>query len=480
MARRDRPRVMVIGLDCAAPELVFERWLPELPNIERVVKAGVSGKLRSSLPPITVPAWMSMMTGRDPGELGIYGFHNRVDHSYANLRIASSGSVRERTVWDLLGEQGKHSIVIGVPPTYPVRPIRGELISCFLTPSEAACFTHPAELGDEVRRLVGDYMVDAKGFRTDDKDRLLGEIYEMTEKRFTVARHLLATRPWDLFVMVEIGVDRIHHGFWQFMDEEHVLYPGPNRFADAIRDYHRYVDQRIGELLDLADDDTTVFIVSDHGAKRMDGSIALNEWLVERGYLVLDRYPSKSTRFGELAVNWGKTRAWGEGGYYGRVFINRRGREPQGIVAPEEYERFRRELKEELEAIPDAAGRPLLTRAELPERIYRTVKNVAPDLFVFFGDLYWRAAGTVGHGAIHLKENDTGPDGANHDWSGIFVMAEGRALRQGGGQPEPRSGLTLLDVAPTILDAFGLPAPAGLQGRVVPGRAGAPGPPGAP
>jgi predicted AlkP superfamily phosphohydrolase/phosphomutase len=468
----NRRKVMVIGLDCAAPELVFERWLDELPNIRAVVAAGVSGKLRSSLPPITVPAWMSMMTGRDPGELGLYGFHNRSDYSYANLRIASSGSIHEPTVWDLLGEQGKHSIVIGVPPAYPVKPIRGELISCFLTPSEAPRFTHPAELGDEVRRLVGDYLVDAKGFRTDDKDRLLAEIYEMTEKRFKVARHLLATRPWDFFVMVEIGVDRIHHGFWQFMDERHVLYPGPNRFQDAIRDYHRYVDQRIGELLEQVDDDTDVLIVSDHGAKRMDGSIALNEWLVERGYLVLDRYPSQSTRFGQLAVNWGKTRAWGEGGYYGRVFINRRGREPEGIVAPEEYESFRQQLKEELEAIPDAAGKPLATRAELPERIYREVKNVAPDLFVFFGDLYWRASGTVGHGTIHLKENDTGPDGANHDWSGIFVMTEGRALRAGGRQTEARSGLTLLDVAPTILHTFGQSAPAGLQGRVVPGRSG--------
>ncbi len=468
--RNQKRKVMVIGLDCAAPELVFDRWLDELPNIRQVVGAGVSGRLHSSIPPITVPAWMSMMTGRDPGALGLYGFHNRADHSYANLRIASSASIREPALWDMLAEHGKRSIVIGVPPTYPVRPIHGEMVSCFLTPSDAKQFTHPPELGDEIRDLVGEYRVDAHGFRTDDKDWLLREIYEMTEKRFKVARHLLATRPWDFFMMVEIGLDRIHHGFWQFMDAEHVLYPGPNRFQDAIQEYHRFLDGLVGGLLELVDDDTCVLIVSDHGAKRMDGSIALNEWLIRQGYLVLKNYPAESTRFAKLDVDWQATRAWGEGGYYGRVFVNLQGREPSGVVEPAQYEVFRQELKAGLEAIPDAAGRPLQTRAELPEQIYPEVRNIAPDLFVFFGDLYWRAAGTVGHGTIHLQENDTGPDGANHDWRGIFAMAEGKVLRNGTRQTELRSDLRLLDIAPTILHAFDLPVPARLQGRVVPGR----------
>lgn len=469
-SRNQRRKVMIIGLDCAAPELVLDQWLDELPNLRRLVGAGVSGRLHSTIPPITVPAWMSMMTGRDPGALGLYGFRNRADHSYANLRIASSASICEPALWDMLGEHGKHSIVIGVPPTYPVRPIRGELVSCFLTPSDAQQFTHPAELGDEIRGLVGDYKVDAHGFRTDDKERLLRDIYEMTEKRFKVARHLLATRPWDFFMMVEIGLDRIHHGFWQFMDAEHVLYPGPTRFQDAIREYHRFLDGLVGGLLELADDDTCVLVVSDHGAKRMDGSIAINEWLLEQGYLVLRSYPTASTRFAKLDVDWQATRAWGEGGYYGRVFVNLRGREPFGAVEPAQYGALCQELKAALEAIPDASGKPLQTRAELPEQIYPKVRNIAPDLLVFFGDLYWRAAGTVGHGTVHLRENDTGPDGANHDWRGIFAMAEGKALRNGRGQAEQRADLHLLDVAPTVLQAFGLPIPAPLQGRVVPGR----------
>ena len=174
-----------------------------------------------------------MMTSRDPGELGIYGFRNRSDYGYDKLSVADSGSFREDTVWDILGREGKDSIIIGVPPTYPVKPLRGSLISCFLTPGSQSQFTYPHDLRPEVQRLVGDYMVDVKGFRTDKKQWLLSQIYEMTTKRFSVAKHFLKTRPWDFFMMVEMGTDRIHHGFWQFMDEQHVLYAGaPDWAAD--------------------------------------------------------------------------------------------------------------------------------------------------------------------------------------------------------------------------------------------------------
>src|ERR1700758_5278221 len=155
--RTPKRKAMVIGLDCADPELVFHRWLDDLPNIRRVVRDGVHGKLRSIVPPITVPAWMCMMTSRDPGELGIYGFRNRSDHSYDKLAIANSTSIQEETVWDILSHEGKQSIIIGVPPTYPVKPLRGSLISCFLTPGSQSQYTYPGELRPELQRLVGDY-----------------------------------------------------------------------------------------------------------------------------------------------------------------------------------------------------------------------------------------------------------------------------------------------------------------------------------
>ena len=113
----------------------------------------------------------------------------------------------------------------------------------------------------------------------------------MTDRRFALADHLLATKPWELFVMVEMGPDRMHHGFWQYMDHEHRRYaPGP--YEDAILDYHRHVDGLVGGLLRHADDDTTVLVVSDHGAKRMDGGIRVNEWLRREGLLATLREPA--------------------------------------------------------------------------------------------------------------------------------------------------------------------------------------------
>ena len=460
---------MVIGLDCADPVLLFDRWLDDLPNIKRVVAAGTHGKLRSVTPPITVPAWMCMMTSRDPGELGIYGFRNRSEYGYDKLSVANSASIHEDTVWDILGRQGKDSIVIGVPPTYPVKALRGSLVSCFLTPGSQSQFTHPHDLRGEVQRLVGDYIVDVKGFRTDKKQWLLSQIYEMTTKRFTVAKHLLRTRPWDFFMMVEMGTDRIHHGFWQCMDAQHVLYAGEeNPFRDAIHEYYKYVDSLVGELLEFADAGTRVLIVSDHGAKRMDGAIALNEWLVQNGYLALKRYPTEPTPFEKLEIDWARTKAWGEGGYYGRVSLNIEGREPQGSVPQSEYDALRRKLKDELEALGDASGNSIGTRVVLSEEVYRSTRNIAPDLSVFFGDLYWRSSGMVGEGKIHTRENDTGPDGANHNWDGIFVMAEGKDLARGSVQrAQPLSGLRLYDVAPTILEAYKIPVLSGMQGKAV-------------
>jgi predicted AlkP superfamily phosphohydrolase/phosphomutase len=464
--RAPKRKVMVIGLDCADPELVFSRWRSDLPNINRVIESGICGPLRSVTPPITVPAWMCMMTSRDPGELGVYGFRNRSDYTYQNLAIADSASISEETVWDVLSREGKESIVIGVPPTFPVKPLRGSLISCFLTPGSQSQFTYPHDLRAEVQRVADDYMVDVKGFRTEKKQWLLGQIYEMTTKRFTVAKHLLKTRPWDFFMMVEMGTDRIHHGFWQFMDAQHVLYPGANEFETAIRDYYVYLDSLVGELLEFADDDTRVIIVSDHGAKRMDGAICLNEWLLQKGYLVLKRYPSEATRWENLEVDWLRTCAWGEGGYHGRVFLNVAGREPHGIVPAAEYDRTRRQLKQELEALRDSQGCTLRTSALLSDEVYRETRNIAPDLSVFFDDLYWRACGTVGGGNIYTRHNDTGPDGANHDWHGIFAMAEGKDLKSGraGNSIE---GLSLLDIAPTILQTYGMAPLPGMQGSAI-------------
>jgi predicted AlkP superfamily phosphohydrolase/phosphomutase len=453
-------RALVIGLDCAPPELLFDRWRDELPTLSALLERSRYGVLRSCDPPITVPAWACMTSSRSPGALGIYGFRNRRDHSYTGLSIADSRAVQAPRVWDLLSDARRDVIVIGVPPTYPVTPVNGVMISCFLTPdTERSQYTHPPELREEIERLVGRYMVDVDDFRTDDKARLLADLEEMTEKRFRVAEHLLETKPWDLFFMVEIGTDRMHHAFWRFMDSGHRLHEPGNEFEGAMLDYYRALDGKIARLLRFADEETAVLVVSDHGAKRIDGGICVNEWLRREGYLVLAEEPDGPTRFTPDLVDWSRTRAWGEGGYYARVSLNVAGREPDGVVGEAEYDVLRAELKERLEALGDEAGRPIGTVVHRPEDLYPEAKGVPPDLLVYFGDLYWRSIGQVGTGSVHVFENDTGPDDANHALEGLYALA---APGVDAGRAEDRD---IRDIAPTLLTLLGEPVPAGMEGR---------------
>jgi predicted AlkP superfamily phosphohydrolase/phosphomutase len=454
--------MVVIGLDSAPPRLVFDVFRREMPTLSALIARGAHGRLESTHPPITVPAWTSMMSSRDPGQLGLYGFRNRTDHSYDGYAFATSTQVRAPRLWDLLGEAGKRSVVLGVPQTYPPRPIRGEMVTCFLTPSTNAQYTYPESLKAEVERAADGYVLDVDDFRTTDKEALLARVYAKTRKHWAVAKHLIATRPWDYFMMVEMGLDRIHHGFWSFMDPEHRKYERGNPFEQAIRDYYRYLDGELAELLARVPRDALVLVVSDHGAKRMVGGICFNEWLIREGYLTLKSLPAGPTPIGRVAIDWSRTKAWGDGGYYGRCFLNVRGREPEGIVEPADYERVRGDLIAGIEAIADERGRPIGSRAYRPEDLYREVRGVAPDLIVYFGDLDWRSVGAVGMGGIHTFENDTGPDEANHDWHGILVLSsvDGPAPLRG-----DLGDLSIYDVAPTVLSLLGCAVPPDMLGR---------------
>lgn len=456
-------KVLVIGLDCAAPELVFDQYKNELPNFRRLMEQGVYGNLESSTPPITVPAWASMMTSKDPGQLGFYDFLNRADTTYEGMSIASSHSVKDDRVWDLLSRAGKHVSVVGVPQTYPVKPVNGEMISCFLTPSTESQYTYPAELKQEVEEMVGEYMIDVPNFRTENKDMLLRQIYEMTEKRFRVVRYLMNKKPWDFFMFVEMGTDRIHHGFWKFTDPTHKKYEEGNPYQSAIREYYKYVDREVGELLNLIDDNTVVLVISDHGAKKVDGSICINEWLIENGYLTLKEKPASVMPLEKAEVDWSQTKAWGAGGYYGRLFLNVKGREPNGCIEPEDVEAVRDELITKLEALTDEKGQAIGTRVIKPQEVYRETNNIPPDLILYLGDLHWRSVASVGLNKIYSFDSETGPDDANHSERGLFIMYD----PQNPGAGKRLDGLHLVDVAPTILDFFEQEIPSDMIGKII-------------
>ncbi|HDZ17318.1 hypothetical protein LCGC14_0916830 [marine sediment metagenome] len=456
-----KKKLLVIGLDCAAPKTIFEDFLNDCPNIKKLVQNGVYGKLRSSDPPITIPAWMVMATGKKAGTLGLYGFRHRKKNSYDEFWIASSYSIKEKKIWDILGENNLKSCILGIPPTYPVQKINGCLVSGFITPGTSSEYTFPPTLKDEIKKFVGDYILDVN-FRVDTKEDLLKEIYDMTEIQFKTIKYIIETKQWDYFNFVIIGLDRFHHAFWKFYDKSHKLYVPGNKFEFEMRNYYRYLDEKIGEILEKIDENTKVMVVSDHGAKAMKGLISVNMALEKLGFLKFKKKPEFGTRINDAEIDWSKTYAWGWGGYYARIFLNVEGREAEGIIKKEDYDELREEIANKIKTITDNKGKTMNTQVYKPEDLYPIIRGDAPDLMVYFDDLNWRSAGTVGYESMYLMENDIGPDDAVHDYHGIFIIYD--PIKKIGKDLGTRN---ILDIAPTSLKLLGIKIPNDMEGNTI-------------
>jgi predicted AlkP superfamily phosphohydrolase/phosphomutase len=459
--------VIVIGLDCAPPALVFDRLAPRLPFLRAMVRRGASGRLRSIVPPITVPAWASMVSGKDAGQLGIYGFRDRIEGTRA-LRTVTSDDVRVDRVWDVLARHGLSSTALFVPPTFPVpassRTANDVMVSCMLAPSNASIVSHPVDLpawvqarGLDPRCLRAD--IDTEDERTPEK--LLAALEAQVMRHFDLAEKLLLERPTDFFMMVEMATDRLHHGLWPALDPSDLRHERFRPHQRRAEDLYVLLDRRIARIAELVPD-ATLIVVSDHGARSIEGGIYVNEVLRRAGMLVLNEEPAPGTPLSHAAVDWRRTRAWGEGGYYARVFVNDRRFEG----APEiDRAQVTGELQAVLAAVTSMDGRPLATRLVRPETTFVEALGQPPDLLAFFGDLTYRSLGALGSASIYASPDEVdgggGRGGCNHDWDGI-VLATGPSI--------PRSqlqGAELLDIGPTLLASMGIEVPASWQGRAL-------------
>jgi predicted AlkP superfamily phosphohydrolase/phosphomutase len=459
-----KPKILVIGIDSTPASLLFTDLLNSLPTIKKMIENGISATLESCHPPITVPAWNVMMTSRSPGKLGIYGFRHRNGFSYNKGLLVNSETVKEPRVWDLLMQSGKKVCLVGVPPAYPPFKVNGNMISCFLTPKNNNNFTFPPEFADEIKNVIdGNYLFDVP-FRIEDREEVLKKIYEMTEKRFSVIKYMLLKKEWDFFMFVEIGVDRLHHMFWKYYDKSHPKYLPGNKYEHVIPQYYQYLDTKIGELLSIIPEDTFVFIVSDHGTASMKGAFCINEWLIKEGYLSLRKYPDSVLHIDECDIDWKNTTAWGWGGYYARMFLNVKGREENGKIPFNEFKKVRDELKSKLSTIAGPRGEKFDNVIFYPEDIYDECNGSKPDLMVYFDNLFWRSAGTVGHNALYLDENDTGPDDSVHWMDGIFLLYN---KRRSFNQAIKLNKISIYDIAPTILDLMDMTVPDHMQGKVI-------------
>lgn len=462
-------KVVVVGLDGCNPDLVYE-WLHELPNIKSLMENGMHGHLQSTVPPITPQAWTATLSGKNPGQFGFWDFRYRTDFVYGEPELVNSTKIRVETLYHILPRAGKRVALINVPVTYPPVPIPdGFCISSFLTPSAEKQFTHPPELREELEKLIGEYILDASdkkrglNFRQLPKQEARQRVYDMDKQRFDILKHFIRTKNCDFIFTVIMGTDRMPHIFYRYFDKDHIRYTEDPDFATALKDHYKFCDEQIGEVLSILDDDTVFVLMSDHGVKRLDGRINLNEWLVQKGYMKLREPPEKPTPLRDLDVEWSQTLAWATG-YTGQLYLNLKGREPEGVVDPADYDSTLNNLIEEIKAIPRHDGKPMNTRIFKRKDVYKgPCAQYAPDIFIFFDDLYYNIEECVGFGGdIYSYDTFLGEDDGGHSFYGIFASA-GPGIPKLGKIADP----TLLDIAPTVLHLLGVPIPSDMEGRVL-------------
>jgi len=503
-------RVLVIALDGATFDLIGP-WMNAgvLPHLARLKKEGVTGPLRSILPPITAPAWCSFMTGKNPGKHGVFEFLMRDPDSFEEIPVSSRTRVG-KTLWEILGDAGKKVLVANVPVTYPPTPVNGNLIGDFLTPIGERNFTYPQGLLEEIEAATGPYeLYHVEVYRRGRAHVVLDELERVLDANRRANEWLLRNKEWDFAMLHVWGTDRFGHELWHVLDTSH---PNHDPAESAILrerciQYWRRVDETVGAWMAAAPD-ATVVVLSDHGFGPIHRFLVFNVWLLQEGLLrlqpglgtlmrrslfelgvspALGYRISMKLGFARLRlasgvgtrarllhrinrvflslndVDWSRTRVYSKGNY-GQLFVNLRGREPHGIVEPGAEERdVIEDVVQRLRELRDPeSGKPLIGEIRTKDELYHgPFVRRAPDITFLPADMRNKALGTVDFTSHRFIERAYGNSG-DHRMNGVFFM-RGAGIRSG----VEVEGANLIDVAPTLLHYLGTAVPSDFDGRPI-------------
>jgi predicted AlkP superfamily phosphohydrolase/phosphomutase len=506
--------VLVLGLDGATFDLMLP-WIEQghLPALGGLVSRGAWSRLRSTIPPHTPCAWSSFLTGKNPGKHGLFEFSEPIPQSY-DFRFTNASSRRGESLWSILGRSERRVGVINVPMTYPPEPVNGYLISGLDTPHQYSRFTYPDDLRREL--LATGYQIDLQhmgNMRTDARrDQLLRELCEMETTRTRTLERLTQRHPSDFTMIVYTATDRVQHHFWHYMDSNHDKYDarGAERYANAIRDVYRHLDQLIAGVLDQLDENTVVIVMSDHGfGPASNVRLRLNQALANQGLLrfadnghagramqgaagVLDRslrsllsprakhllagmFPGLRAWFenlDEAKVDWPHTAVYTNEAYRTSpaIWLNRSGAEPNGIVGDgsQADEIMAATIRALTELKVAESGKPVISNVYRTRDLYSgPYVGKAPDLIPsWWEDGFLLEQSRPGKGGECAARRSTEPiEGGveftgSHRLDGVFVMAGGPTK-----QAHAFSGAEIIDLAPTMLYLMGVPIPGDMDGR---------------
>jgi len=288
-------KTLVIGLDGATPNLIYPLARKGIfKNLQDIISAGVHGNLKSTIPPVTCPAWVSSVTGVNPGKHGIYDFLLSVDLRKKKIEYANSTKRKTKAIWNMLIDSGMNVIVLNVPVTYPPEKVNGVIVTGMLTPSLRSEFTYPKELKEDLLDLnyqidIGETMLEKIISFKRGKIQMLKEVEALVESRLRAAQFLMMEYEWDFFMVVFVALDRIQHLFWRYIDSKHIAYnpiESNSIFPHIVRVFRR-LDMGIGKLVKEAGKNTNIVIYSDHGFKPLNTFFFPNNVLRKKRFLKL-------------------------------------------------------------------------------------------------------------------------------------------------------------------------------------------------
>ena len=480
-----KSQTILIGIDGATLSILdplIEGGV--MPFLKQFIASGVRAELLSVIPPLTPPAWMSLVTGCSPGHHGVFDFFLKESPNSHHIRFASSRDVGCETIWSIVSRHGMRVTSLDFPLMFPPLRINGNVVPGGWMPwRQLRLGCYPPDLYDRLKALPGfnarelalDIAHEEKAVEGCQREEYEGWIQQHIRRErqwFDILRYLMHEDPCELTALLFDGVDKIQHLCWRFLDPAYLSErpsPWEQRIRDLCLQYFRQLDQLLADIADLAGPEATIVIASDHGFGAQTETFFVNTWLEQNGYLawadeaVSREADSAKLGMGQLArhvylLDWERTTAYAPTPSSNGIHIVRADGGSERGIPPADYDRFRAQLMESLRQVTSpATGEPVVshiwTREEAFEGPYM---ELAPDL-----TLALRDGGLISILASDASVKPRAEPSGTHRPEGVF-MAAGPGIRQGLSLPQ----LSILDVAPMVLYSLGLAIPGNMEGHV--------------
>jgi predicted AlkP superfamily phosphohydrolase/phosphomutase len=367
MPKKDRRKLLIIGLDGVAHDMLGANGRPSLlPSLTRFCAPGAPRRMSVSLPEISAVSWSSFMTGTQAGDHGIFGFVDLVPGTY-QVRFPDFRDLKVPTFFDELGMQGRRSVIINLPATYPARPIPGVLISGFIA-LNLENSVYPARYLPLLKQVGYQVDVDAAKGR-DRKQEFLADLHCLLRTRKHVADILWEKENWDLFMFTVTETDRLQHFLYDAYDD-----PRHAHHHDFIN-FFRELDLVIADLLRraAAQDDVEVMLLSDHGFGPIRREVYLTPILKKHGFFALAGGAARGlARLSPKAAAFALDPS--------RIYVHRKDGYPGGRIAANDVQRVMLELKQLFENY-EVEGEKAIARVFFREELYSGAQAArAPDL----------------------------------------------------------------------------------------------------